>query len=253
MDTTPNRFLRSCDLKDQNYDFLKRLIEYYYANKWNGTPHPWGSKNPSTIKTHWSREWEYPWAIINSDCESNENFNILDCGCGGSPLMPFISDAYGCNTIGIDLNYGDKLYNNSIDVNNYGKTQLADLKNFYVNPTLISSNFTAYNGSMANMPFDSDMFDRVFCISVIEHIPDESTGKKCVEEMVRVLKPGGKLLITMDHTQHLGHIKPWCLGQYQKIIDWSGLSLDGNSDFTVPSFDEIHGLYHVVGFVLKKD
>lgn len=252
MDAVPNRFLRSDDLKDQQYDLIKRLVEYYYVNRWNGTPHPWGSKRPSTIKTHWSREWEYPWAIINSDCESNENLNILDCGCGGSPLAPYIADVYNCKVTGIDLNYGDKI-DSSIDINNCEGIKLADLKNFYVNPTLVSNNFKAYKGSMSDMPFDTDTFDRIFCISVIEHIPDEDTGRKCVEEMVRVLKHGGKLLITMDHTQHLGHIKPWCLGQYQKIIDWSGLKLDGASDFTVPSFDEIHGYYHVVGFVLKKD
>jgi len=39
-------------------------------------------------------------------------------------------------------------------------------------------------------------FDRVYSISVLEHIPDEGDGA-CVKELARVLKPGGRVVITV--------------------------------------------------------
>lgn len=43
--------------------------------------------------------------------------------------------------------------------------------------------------------FPDDTFDFISCISVIEHIPDYP---KAVAELHRVLKPGGRLVITTD-------------------------------------------------------
>jgi SAM-dependent methyltransferase len=246
VDFIPNRFLKTEDLSTFEYSFLKNDIENYYVKRWRGTPHPWGSKYPDTVITHWSREWEYPWAVINAEITRNYT-TILDCGCGGSPLLPYITEKTGCFSTGIDLTYGDRFK----EIERYD-TPLADLKNFYTDPSTLVPNFKVVKGSIANIPAVPEFFDRVFCISVIEHIESEDIAKKCVSEMVRVLKPGGRLLITMDHTQHKNHIKPWCLGQFQKIIDWSGLKLFGRSDFSVPEDEEIHGLYHVVGFVLQK-
>jgi SAM-dependent methyltransferase len=47
----------------------------------------------------------------------------------------------------------------------------------------------------ANLP--PDEFDRVFSISVIEHIPGEQISP-LVREVNRVLKPGGRFLATVD-------------------------------------------------------
>lgn len=45
------------------------------------------------------------------------------------------------------------------------------------------------------LPFDDEECDVIYCISVLEHIPDfENT----VREMARILKPGGLCLITCD-------------------------------------------------------
>ena len=42
-------------------------------------------------------------------------------------------------------------------------------------------------------------FDRVFCLSVIEYIP-EAFWQRCIEEFERILKPEGRLIITLDMT-----------------------------------------------------
>ena len=44
------------------------------------------------------------------------------------------------------------------------------------------------------LPFSDERFDAVLCTLAFHHIPEESRGK-AIEEMRRVVKPGGRLLI----------------------------------------------------------
>lgn len=48
-------------------------------------------------------------------------------------------------------------------------------------------------GSILDMPFSNEEFNGVYCIEVIEHIPN--LVENAIIEMKRVLKPGGKLVI----------------------------------------------------------
>ncbi|MHC4640653.1 MAG: methyltransferase domain-containing protein [Planctomycetota bacterium] len=47
----------------------------------------------------------------------------------------------------------------------------------------------------SNIPFEDSECDALYCISVLEHIPD---FEKTIAEMARILKPGGLCLITCD-------------------------------------------------------
>lgn len=256
-----NRFLRSSDFEDtgisnldNTMDELRRQFNYLYKELCNGKPHLFGAKDPNKVTMHWSREWEYPWAIINSDIE--KGLKVLDCGCGGSPLVLYLAQVWDCEVHGVDINYGCKLKKNAdVEKMKASKKPLLNLRHFYVEPDKIVRNgeVRVRKGDMSDLGFyEDDIFDRVYCISTIEHL-EKDVAQRSIAEMVRVLRPGGSLVITMDHNG----IKPrqvlkWCEGQYQQIIDWSGLQLCGTSDFTVPSLEEIDGLYHVVGFTLRK-
>lgn len=47
-------------------------------------------------------------------------------------------------------------------------------------------------GSLSALPFGSGAFDAIYCIEVLQHLPDTGLA---LAEMARVLKPGGTLLI----------------------------------------------------------
>lgn len=51
-------------------------------------------------------------------------------------------------------------------------------------------------GSILDLPFASDEFDLVTCTQVLEHIENE---ERAADELVRVIRPGGHLLITVPH------------------------------------------------------
>lgn len=51
--------------------------------------------------------------------------------------------------------------------------------------------------NLAQLPYESGKFDRVFCISVLEHL-DTGTMLRAFREFARVLKPKGQLIATFD-------------------------------------------------------
>ena len=55
---------------------------------------------------------------------------------------------------------------------------------------------------MTDLPYENDYFDTVSCISVLEHMShkDQIQG---IREMCRVLRKGGKLIITYDKEEDL--------------------------------------------------
>jgi SAM-dependent methyltransferase len=53
---------------------------------------------------------------------------------------------------------------------------------------------TAMEGDALALPFEDDSFDRIIISEVMEHIPDD---KGVLAEMVRVLKPGGLIAVTV--------------------------------------------------------
>ena len=95
--------------------------------------------------------------------------SILDAGAGESIYKRFFSH---CNYKAIDLAVGESRWN-------------------YAN--------LDYVGFLHEMPIENEMFDAVLCTQVLEHLewPRES-----VKEMHRVIKPGGKLYMTVPMAQN---------------------------------------------------
>ena len=62
------------------------------------------------------------------------------------------------------------------------------LKNITYTTTDLNSPLADVKADICNLPFSDDTFDVILCNHVLEHIPDD---KKAMEELFRVLKPGG--------------------------------------------------------------
>jgi len=87
----------------------------------------------------------------------------------------------------LDFGCGRKPYQNLFEVESYTGVDMAredDWTKSYAD--------VLYDGK--RLPFENEMFDGILSTEVIEHIPD---AEPAVEELFRVLKPGGKLLITV--------------------------------------------------------
>lgn len=77
-------------------------------------------------------------------------------------------------------------------------------------------------GSILEMPFDDNTFDYVVSSEVIEHIPEPMKG---VEEIFRVLKPGGTMVLTTPNQFWYWSVvvaNRFKLRPYQGLENWTG-------------------------------
>lgn len=63
------------------------------------------------------------------------------------------------------------------------------------------------------LPFEDDVFDFVVSFQVIEHIKDDD---RFVKEIQRVLKPGGKFIVTTPNIKTTLTRNPWHIREYTK-------------------------------------
>jgi ubiquinone/menaquinone biosynthesis C-methylase UbiE len=128
----------------------------------------------------WSRQWEYPFVyskILKGTIANKTAMNILDAGSGITFFPYFLKSR-------LEL---IKIFCSDIDL---------DLNNLFSSLNERSGQAIEFiNTDLENIPFEDESLDIVYCISVIEH-----TGNylRIVDEFYRVIKPGGKLLITFD-------------------------------------------------------
>jgi SAM-dependent methyltransferase len=170
--------LRSEKDSELFYRVMRRLESYVGAG-------PFGYK----------KYWEYPWALIN--LKLAPAMSVLDAGCGRSPVQYLMADL-GLEVTGVDLFEGVEWH--GID------RQLA---------RICSRKIEYKKESLDNLSFADNNFDRVCCLSVLEHCrasatatgndkiaaqssEDKALQRKIISELARVLKPGGLLVITVD-------------------------------------------------------
>lgn len=123
------------------------------------------------ITRAWNRLFEYPWAFIESDLQPTDV--VLDVGTGRSPF-PLLVAKKVAKVYCVDIKEMETLKreSNRLSLNNIVfKTQDASILNF-----------------------EDNFFDKVFCISVLEH-----TGKKLLKIVHELLRASKKiLLVTVD-------------------------------------------------------
>lgn len=100
---------------------------------------------------------------------SGQGLKLLDVGCGTGHHMAALRQR-GFEVAGVDGS--DQMLEQARHNNPGAEIRLADVE---------------------ELPFPSGSFDYIVCIEVLRYLPDYS---RCVQEMARVLKPGGVCLTT---------------------------------------------------------
>lgn len=62
---------------------------------------------------------------------------------------------------------------------------------------------------VARLPFADGAFDAVLCANVLQQVRGERAQERCVAEMVRVLRPSGRLVVTVHHYSLVRRWKGW--------------------------------------------
>lgn len=89
---------------------------------------------------------------------------------------------------------------------------------------------TVHVGSAKAIPHESNSFDLVLCIEVIEHIDDD--GAAC-REIARVLKPGGVVILSVPYRhwfpfyeKAMGHFRHYTRQDVEQLLEPLGLRIE---------------------------
>lgn len=149
------------------------------------------------------------WAYVD------KNSRILDVGCGSSPVITGFSGA-----VALDLN---------------------EKKLLFMLERCSDNSFVQASGDC--LPFGDKTFNYVLCLEVIEHVPYPTN---ILQEINRVLEPGGKLIIS---TPDYGSFAWLIVEKLYGILMPKGYKLDHYNAFNR------RGIIRIVeqnGFVLER-
>ena len=82
-----------------------------------------------------------------------------------------------------------------------------------------SKNLDVVEASMTSMPYEDNMFDGFIAVASYHHLSNDNDRMKTLNEMYRVLKPGGRGLIVV-----------WASEQYQTESDILGFKKDFSNE-----------------------
>ena len=130
----------------------------------------------SLTSLHWSRQYEYPWALGHSNLKPTDV--CLDAG-GAYAVFKYALAKRCEKVITIDTNqdYLDK------------SIKSAERLGF--------NNIEFLNCAIENYQTEQ-RFDKIYCLSVLEHIQDKNARFACLQNMFKLLKKDGELYLTFD-------------------------------------------------------
>jgi len=118
----------------------------------------------------WSRRYEYKFAIDYLEKDDT----ILDAACGIEHPFKYYAASKVKKVIAIDKDERIKELENPLN------------------------NLKMYHGDITKTDYVENTFNKIFCISVLEHLQGEELHE-VLKEFYRVLKPTGKLILTCDY------------------------------------------------------
>jgi SAM-dependent methyltransferase len=160
-------------LNAEQTDFSRREAEFRSAEyRWPKRP----------LHT-WSRIWEYPYIYhhlkkVNATRTNPQLMKVVDYGSGVT-FFPFAVSKLGCEVTCLDVD----------------PICLLDIPAAAAIVEHAPGSVRAVTPIGGSCPVDSSSQDVVYCVSVLEHIPDKVAA---IDDMHRILRPGGHLLLTFD-------------------------------------------------------
>ena len=137
------------------------------------------------IAALWStKRWRSPSDMMELRMILKPGDKVLDLGCGNGIFYEAIKD------LGIDYTGADT---------SEELIKICEAKYPTVNFVLVDSFST---------PFADGTFDKIFCLSVIHHIPTEELRRKFLDEARRVIKMNGTLVLSAWNIEN------------SKMLDW---------------------------------
>jgi SAM-dependent methyltransferase len=138
-----------------------------------------------------TRMYEYPWAFHTA--ELKPGMRVIDVGGWLSGFQVALADA-GCAVFNVDPSVPDDTRWTTSHTPNKAATAREQHRRFL---SYFDADVTLVEQRLQDVDLDEGTFDRIFAISVIEHVDQQEAGEM-VDAMRRLLAPGGRALLSID-------------------------------------------------------
>jgi SAM-dependent methyltransferase len=184
--------------------------------------------------------------------QPTDDKTILDCGCGRGFYLKMIRTVSNCRLYGLEL---------ESEIAAKGYANVGHLPGI-----------TITQASIYEQPYRTGGFDGVILSEVLEHIDDEVRG---LREILRVLKPGGVVAITVPNANYpfwwdpinktletlfkrpirsgplagiwANHVRLYTAERLRQVVAQAGFIIEEERAFTHHSFPFIHNLVYGLG------
>ena len=180
----------------------------------------------SQIAQHFSdtRVHQWPW-ITNFIQETNhEGTKVLDIGCGNGRNMDGYTNA---TVMGID-----------------------ECKEFV--EICLKRGKDVCQGDMCNLPYNDNSFDTLLSIASFHHLATEARRVKALQEMRRVIKPGGKVLLSVWSKNQPSKAKQKFTKYGDTIVKWNKFGMTYDRYYYIFRIDELKRLFSSCGWHIEK-
>lgn len=158
----------------------------------------------------------YPYLLKHVDLSFIQGKRVMEVGLGYGTLGQRIAESAE-EYVGLDIADGPVRMMNH-------RLQMRGLKG------------QAFKGSILNCPLDSNSLDCVVSIGCFHHTGDV---KRCIDEVHRVLKPGGKLFMMVYNRYSFRQWTKWPKETFLYLLNEYGLSkkFSGDSNEQIKAYD----------------
>ena len=133
-----------------------------------------------------------PWSCVEGFLDNIPKGSVIgDIGCGNGKNMLYRNDC---------LNYGCDFSKNLVTISQ-------------------KKNLNVILGDVLNIPYQTNTFDYTICIAVIHHLSTKEKRVKAIQELERVTKPHGKILILVWALEQEKESKRK-FTQQDNFVDW---------------------------------
>lgn len=139
-----------------------------------------------------SRVKPWPFTLDFMREHATDGSLVLDSGCGNG--RQFISE----NTVGLD--YSAPLLRSAASRRNLGLVR----------------------GNVHSLPFRDGTFDIALSIAVVHHLSTHERRLRCLTELCRVLRPGGRCLVYAWHSGASSKAKFQHIKDTEYLVSWRG-------------------------------
>jgi ubiquinone/menaquinone biosynthesis C-methylase UbiE len=168
------------------------------------------------IAEHFAATREYPWPEVETFLDGRSGREALDLGCGNGRHAEALAD-HADRVVGLDVSRG----------------LLGEARRRAVDRGYETS---LVQGDAAVLPFSDSRFDLSVYVATLHHLRPRSRRVASLDELARVLAPGGRALVSAWATVH---------DRFVDEHDDDEVGFDTHVDWTLPDGETVPRFYHI--------